>query len=203
MVRGEQITFKGHEVCLFPLDYVYCTQISGPSSYSHCCGHPCDYIGPNNVYPIYAPFSCTKSNFTDTSNGRIFYSDNKVWTPSGLTYATIYIGHDDNPLSTTRFNQGDIIGHTGMYGFVTGDHTHMDQTKQIATSTINSGITCSGGNQCWMLPNSAYPYEVFYMSGAETIVDTYGMNFQTWNGRTGKMPIWMYKRLIDRKRGIA
>ena len=203
MVRGEKIKKRGYEVCLFPLDYLYCTQTSSPTEYSHCCGHPCDWIGSHSIYPIYAPFTCTKQSFTDNANGRIFVSDDKVWTPSGLTYVSIYTCHDETPLSQTHFEQGDIIGHTGMYEAPMGDHVHLDQTLQQATTTVYSGRTCEYGNQCYMLPNSAYAYDVFYLSGSETIITTRGMEFQTWTGGSGNFRLWMYKKYIERKRGIA
>ena len=204
MHAGQKIKVGNVEVCLFPMDYVYCTQISGPNTYSHCCGHACDWIGRNNNYPIYAPFSCHKTWGTTAAygNGRIYTSNARVITPSGLRYVSIYINHDDIPPSKTSFEQGEVIAHTGSTGQVTGDHTHIDQTLKQVDTLVQSGIYCQAGNLCWQLSESAQPYDVFYLSGSEEVVKTLGMDFLIWKGGSLKKKLWMYKRALYRKRGI-
>ena len=60
MRAGERCSYDGYEVCLFPLDYLNCTQVWSPSSFSHCCGKPTDWVGTSAHYPYYAPFSCSR-----------------------------------------------------------------------------------------------------------------------------------------------
>lgn len=181
MQAGETLSYQGYEVCLFPMDYVNCTQVSGPGSYSHCCGHPADWIGQTVEYPIYAPFSCHLVYSDNVGNTRAYSSDDKVWTPLGLTYVTVSFTHDDYPPAATSFDQGDMIAHTGMAGYVTGDHTHIDQSDINGAQLISYGIYCQMGNLCYALDGSQQPYDIFYFSGNEIVVDTMGMTFQTWS----------------------
>lgn len=178
MRAGETASYNGYQYCLFPLDYLYCTQVSGPSSLSHCCGHPCDWIGSSANYPYYAPCDCHRTA-TLASNGQTIYtSDNPVWTPNGLTYVSFLFAHDNNIPSQTSFSQGQLIGHTGTAGGV-GDHVHLDQSLIHNDVITNYGIYCSYGNLCYALGASTYPADVFYLTGTETIVQTLGNNIPT------------------------
>ena len=202
MRAGERCTYDGYEVCLFPLDYLYITQTSSPQSFSHCCGHPCDYIGTTAYYPYYAPFTCTRI-WSDSATDVAYVSDDKVWTPSGLSYVTICFTHDESIPAPSHYNQGDLIGHTGQGGYAFGDHVHIDQSKVRNAYLINSGITCSGGNQCYMLDGSEYPYDIFYLSGSETVVQTQGYTFETWHDSPiteSHFKWWMSRMLLYRRR---
>ena len=188
MLPGQTASYNGYQYCLFPLDIINCTQVSGPSSLSHCCGHPADYVGSYNNYPYYAPCDCTRIWTYPSSGESIYTSDNPVWTPSGLTYVSFLFAHDDNIPAATHFNQGDLIGHTGTTGFALGDHVHLDQSLVQNDSLVNYGITCAGGNVCWALGHSAYPYDVFYITGDETIINTQGMTFEEVPDHPGPGP---------------
>lgn len=199
MLAGETASYNGYQYCLFPLDYLYCTQLA-PNQYSHCCGHASDWVGTHTVYPYYAPFDCHRT-YTLASNGEnVYTSDNPVWTPSGLSYVSIEFAHDSNYPSQTSFRQGELIGHTGTAGGV-GDHVHIDQALEANSYPVSYGIVCPGyGNTCYALRNSAPPENVFYITGNETIVQTQGLTFQTVPAhptpptppivRKG-MPLWM------------
>lgn len=179
MYAGQTASYNGYQYCLFPMDYMDCNQISGPSSLSHCCGHPCDWGGPTLHYPYYAPCDCTKIWTYPSSGESIWTSDNKVWTPAGLTYVSFMFTHDDNMTSATHMNQGDLIGHTGTAGFALGDHLHLDQSLVHNDQIMQYPVTCQGGNVCYALANSDYVYNVFYLGGTEQIIDLMGMSFQT------------------------
>lgn len=185
MQAGERLTYQGYEVCLFPMDYLYCTQVSGPDSYSHCCGHPADWIGTYDEYPIYAPFSChlVYSDGYSVGNTRAYSSDNPVWTPMGLTYVTVSFTHDNSPPAATGFDQGDLIAHTGIAGYALGDHCHMDQSDINGAQLISYGIWCDPDIPfpCYALDGSEQPYDIFYLSGNETVAYTHGMTFETWS----------------------
>lgn len=200
MRSGEKISYDGYQVALFPMDYLYITQTSSPSSLSHCCGHPIDIIGSYATYPLYAPCDCTR--IYTGSDYVIYASNNPVWTPNGLTYITFEFGHDNNPPSKTSFLQGELIGHTGTKGYVTGDHCHLDQSALRNATLVNSGITCSGGNVCWMLNGSEYPYNIFYLSGSESVVSTQGYTFKVWDKpiTSSKFKWWMARLLLERRR---
>ena len=179
MLAGETASYNGYQYCLFPLSYIYCTQVSGPSSLSHCCGHPADWIGPSANYPYYAPCDCHRTS-TIASNGQTIYtSDNQVWTPQGLSYVSFMFAHDNAIPSQTSFRQGELIGHTGTAGQVTGDHVHIDQSLIRNDTSVSYGVTCAYGNLCYALSGSDLPANVFYITGSETIVQTLGNNFVT------------------------
>ena len=183
MYAGQQASYNGYQYCLFPLDYLYCTQLSGPDSYSHCCGHPCDWIGTYQDYPYYAPCDCTRTATMPDNGQTIYTSDAPVWTPSGLTYVSFLFAHDENIPAATHYNQGDLIGHTGQKTGGTigaiGDHVHIDQSLIRNDVITDYGVYCGYGNRCYALGQSAYAYDVFYLGGTETIVQTQGMTFQT------------------------
>ena len=188
MRPGETLTYNGYEVCLFPFDWVECTQISGPGQYSHCCGTASDWVGRTGSQdPIYAPFSCSLIYSGTPANGntRAYVSDSQVWTPMGLSRIVVAFTHNNNPPSNLHFNQGDLIAHTGTAGNVTGDHCHLDQCTGTTYTLVNSGIVCSGGSTCWYLQDGWDPTFVYYLSGGETIVDTLGQQFQTWTTAPG------------------
>ena len=182
MRQGERAEYGGYQVCLFPLDYLYITQTSSPSSLSHCCGHPCDYIGSYWNYPFYAPCDCHLTYQDNVGNTRGYTSNAPVWTPSGLHYVTFSFTHDNNPPVVQGFTQGDLIGHTGTAGMVTGDHVHIDQSLRANARLVSYGYYCAYGNLCYALQDSTYPMNVFYLTGSETIVDTKGYSFTKWDG---------------------
>lgn len=193
MYAGQKASYNGYQYCLFPLDYMKCNQLSGPDSYSHCCGHPCDWGGAYDNYPYYAPCDCTRTSIIASNGQTIYTSDNQVWTPSGLRYVSFLFAHDENIPAATHYNQGDLIGHTGQKSGGTvgaiGDHVHIDQSLIHNDVIASYGIYCSGfGNLCYALGQSAYAYDVFYLGGTEQIVDLKGMTFHTIPETPGPEP---------------
>jgi len=182
MGPGETASYNGHEYSLFPMQYCNCSQRGTPGdmdSYSHCCTYACDWAGSN--IPVYAPFSGTLTN-QGVTNGRCYFtSDAEVWTPRGLHYVTLELVHDNNPPASGHYSQGQLIYHTGTAGNVTGAHVHIDQNFIQNSRIVNSGYACRGSSTgaCWTLPDTQPPYEVFYMTGSENIVNLRGMVFQT------------------------
>ena len=196
LVRGDDYGVKagqtlvasdGHEVCLFPMDMLYVTQVSGPSSLSHCCGHPIDIVGNTAEYPLYAPFSCHLVWSWADGNERSYTSDNEVWyaTPNGsgwtLGYVTVCFTHQNNPPSKTSFKQGEVIAHTGTSGNVTGDHCHLDQSTLPNVGNVSFGVTCAYGNLCYALQGSTDPTQIYFINDTN-IVQTLGLNFSSWDG---------------------
>lgn len=163
----------GTQVCLFPLETMQITQVSSPSSYSHCCGHPVDYGMSESHFPIYAPFDChLYKRGTTRANSRFYVSDSPVLTPSGVSYVSIQITHDNNPPAQESFLQGDLIGHSGTAGQVTGDHTHIDQSLEANDPWVGYGIKCYGVKfECWALQDSTDAYNVFYIDDTDIIND--------------------------------
>lgn len=208
MIAGQTSTYEGHQVALFPLDILNISQISGPDSYSHCCGNATDYVGSHYEYPVYAPFDCHLYN-SGTYNRRMYVSDEMVWTLNGLQYVSVSFTHDNNPPSKTSFRQGELIAHSGSTGGpqMTGDHLHMDQSFTPSDPLTFSGITCRGGNACYCMSNSEPPEHVFYLTGDENVIYTHGLEFETWTGspiyiKTKGNILLLTKKALLRKRGI-
>lgn len=131
MLAGERkIAADGKEVMLFPLEVMWMTQ--GEHN-----GYCMDFQGARElslgiyvkVYncPLYAPCSCTCVARSTSGDWQIFNSDDYVHVPGSPIPVKLcfQIGHDDNPRQIgDHFTQGDLIGHTGTNGNVTGDHLH-------------------------------------------------------------------------------
>ena len=189
MQAGQTLTGDGGlQVCLFPLPVLNVTQTSSPGSFSHCCGHPFDCVGATTTANYYAPCDMRLIYAGPSANGmpRIWQSQQEVITPGGVGYVCIEFGHDNNPPYSaigSTVKQGQLIGHTGTAGMVTGDHVHIDQAHGTGKTLVDYGIVCSGGNECWALNGSTTPVNIFYINGT-TIQQTGGLNFQTYDGGT-------------------
>ena len=187
------VASDGHEVCLFPMDMLYITQLSGPSSLSHCCGNPIDIVGTTPQYPLYAPFSCHLVWSYPDGNERSYTSDDMVWyaTPNGngwtLGYVTVCFTHQNNPPTKTSFKQGEVIAHTGTAGNVTGDHCHLDQSTLPNVGNVSYGVTCAYGNLCYALQGSTDPSKIYFINDTN-IVQTLGLNFSTYEGGSQPEP---------------
>lgn len=184
MRAGERLVGQdGKEVMLFPLSYMYISQGEG-GSYSHAGTYNIDFLGYDEngvVYncPYYAPCSCTCVWAGGSDNIRIFQSDNEVHRGDGTVgYATFLFMHDNNPIASVgdRFQQGELIGHTGTAGNVTGDHVHFNTAKgQYA------GTHLVPPDNNYELISSDHIYDVCYVNDT-TLVQDYGYNWRTYQG---------------------
>lgn len=187
MVAGQRLVANdGYEVMLFPLPYLYVTQGEN-GAYSHQGTLNIDFIGygPNGVItqaPYYAPCSCTCVATIDVNNnGRIWQSNREVHRADGtLGYVTFMTFHDDNPIANVGdvFTQGDLIGHTGTAGNVTGDHVHFNTAFGTYAGWENVPPANHG-----QLKNSSHIYETCFVNDT-IIVDGYGYNWVNYTGPT-------------------
>lgn len=184
MRAGQRLVGQdGKEVMLFPLSYMYISQGEG-GSYSHAGTYNIDFLGYGEngvVYncPYYAPCSCTCVWAGGSDNIRIFQSDNEVHRGDGTVgYATFLFMHDNNPIASVgdRFQQGELIGHTGTAGNVTGDHVHFNTAKgQYA------GTHYVPPDNNYELVGSTHIYDICYVNDT-TLVQDYGYNWRTYSG---------------------
>ena len=206
MTAGQRLVGNdGKEVMLFPLPYMYISQ-GEYETYSHAGIMAMDFLGwdaNGRVYdaPLYAPCSCTCVAIIDPSNnGRIFQSTDLVHTPSGLQYVTFMCFHDNNPIAFvgSRFTQGDVFAHSGVAGYVTGDHTHFN-TANGAFNPLNywENVPPDGNGE---LVNSNHIYDICYVNDTHLVYD-YGYNWVTYSGgvtpydnKRNKFPWVLYSR---------
>lgn len=182
MRAGQRLVANdGYEVMLFPLPYMYMSQDEG-GDYSHLYTYSIDFLGwgaNGRIYhaPYYAPCSC-KCVYVGGSGSRVFQSLNKVHFPDGtLDYVCFNTVHDNNPIASLNqvFTQGDLIGHTGTAGNVTGDHVHLN----TARGTYQGFYDVGTGH--YQLRNSTHIYDTMYVN--DTVIrQGYGHNWQTYNG---------------------
>ena len=191
----------GKEICLFPLAYMNISQNEG-GSYSHEGTYNIDFLGwgaSGRILqcPYYAP--CTLrcvAIWSPASNNRVYQSVNPVHLADGtVDYLTISFSHDDNPRWGVGdiVQQGDIIGHTGTTGEVTGDHVHSccGKGQYIGFTLRESGH--------YDLTNRAHYYDCCYINDTN-IINGAGNPWVTYGGQVklfkSKFPWVLYARKL-------
>ena len=178
MRAGEKLkTNDGTEVMLFPLEYLNMSQDEG-GDYSHAGTLAMDFLGwggSGRIYkcPYYAPCSCTCIGSTESAN-RIWQSNNPVLLADGSTDYVCWVqAHDNNPLPVgTVLNQGDLLGHTGTAGIVSGDHLHLNVAKGKYANWEPPSYT--------QLRNSMHIYDACYVNDTE-IIRGFGHDWKTYD----------------------
>lgn len=165
---------NGKENILFPLDYLYVTQGEMVSGDTHEDTWNMDYIGTSTKYPYYAPVT-SKVVYTSSANGiTIIESVEEVnYIDGRVDYFQAMFWHNDNLIHSVGdiVNQGELLGHTGTTGQVTGDHVHVG----IGTGKYQ-GMTSSPEGHT-ILYNQYHQYNAFGINDT-TIRNTWGY---TWN----------------------
>ena len=175
----------GCEVALFPLEYLNMSQDEG-GDFSHAGTLSMDFLGWGISgrllrCPYYAPVSCTCIGSTESAN-RIWQSNKKVLFADGtVDYMTWVQAHDNNPHPVgTVLNQGDLLGHTGTAGNVTGDHLHLNVAKGKYANWEQVPP-----NNNWQLKNSIHIYDALFVN--DTVIRN-GFN-KPWVTYSGPSPI--------------
>ena len=198
MIPNQKMKDKnGYEICLFPFSYLYMSQDEG-GDYSHINTYNIDFLGwgANGRIlkcPFYAPVTLKCVDIWDaTNNNRVYESVNKVHLADGsIDYLTIAFAHDDNPIYNIGdvIPQGVILGHTGTYGNVTGDHTH-----SCCGKGRYQGYTARTGGH-YDLTNRIHYWEATFTNNT-IIVNGYNHNWIEYTGyflsTKSKFPFVLY-----------
>lgn len=164
----------GYYVALFPMDYLNVTQTWGAGTLSHR-NHQTDWVGTTHEYPYYAcaPMRC----YGITGSGYTWTTTEPVHTPSGLKYLSIWVAHDNNANRAhvgTVINAGTLLGKTGVRGYVTGDHLHLDVSFGQSVATAYDHLS-----------GDVNPTEAFYITNSYRVVNLTAngitLHFQKWN----------------------
>lgn len=153
----------GYQYFLFPLTHINISQ-DEYGGFSHQGMLAIDFLGWDDngrVYecPYYAPCDCTCIAKAAAGDWVIWESDDLVHLADGtLSKMCWEQAHDGTPFPVgTKKKQGEIIGHTGVEGYVTGDHLHLNVAKGSYVGRVQN----SYGN--WHLINECHIYEVMYI----------------------------------------
>lgn len=191
MLAGQRaVATDGVEICLFPFEYMYITQGENQSP-THMSTYNIDFLGygaSGRVYncPFYAPVTlrCIDAWDYSGSHNLTYQSVNKVYLANGQkNYLTIDFAHDDTPIHNVGdiIQQGALLGHTGTFGQVTGDHTH--SCCGMGTFT---GYT-ERQTDCYDLTNRIHYYDACYVNDTVLVQDE-GYPWKTWNGPIPPLP---------------
>lgn len=166
MILGQLMLIGTDEAPLFPMKTMALTQgING--GLSHAGSMAIDNAGEDGgVDRVYAP--CTvKCSWKDKSapNGVNWQTIKKVrWADGSYDYATIRIVHD-NYIGDVNVGdikrQGEVIGHEGVSGKVTGNHSHIG----VARGLIDGQGLVLNSNKVYELQNEVAPYLFFWING--------------------------------------
>jgi len=169
---------NGLQNSLFPMDVMYITQGEG-DSFSHGNAKAIDYIqmtkSGQRTYraPYYAPADVTLIHKGSDGAGVAWATDNEVNTPIGKTKLVYMVWHDNDASSMsigTKKKQGELLGHTGTAGNVTGDHLHME---------IYTGSAFDKSR-------AIHNWEGVFVNDTE-MVNTYNYNWLTTDDNTGSI----------------
>lgn len=210
MLAGQKLVASdGYEVCLFPFEYLYMSQDEG-GNFSHQNTYNIDFIGwgANGRIlkcPFYAPVTlqCVNTKWDPKSHNVVYTSTKKVHFADGtLDYLTIAFAHDDKvPYQVGDIiPQGNVLGHTGTTGNVTGDHTHSCCAKGLYRGMVQR----PGG--AWDLVGRVHYWDATYVNDT-VIVRGYKHDWRVYDGsvippiptptiKKGKFPWVLYARKL-------
>jgi hypothetical protein len=135
--RGDQATYwynnlqtnpSDYQLAQFPMDMIAISQGEN-GSYSHKGTLCIDFVGDYIQYPYYAPCDCELLYRKDDSAIMVWKSSKPVMCADGVVRNIVWdCLHDANPLYSVgdKLKKGDLMGHTGIAGNVTGDHLHLN-----------------------------------------------------------------------------
>lgn len=170
------------QVLLFPLRSMYISQGEN-GQYSHQGTLNMDFLGYNENGRVYedayfAPcdMKCVYKSTTGYYN--IWESLNEVYCADGIIRKVCLMNIHGNLLfdvGTIKL-QGEQIGRTGSYGYVTGDHAHFN----ISSGEFQGQEQVPPASQ-WQLKNSMHIYNACFINDT-TIYEDFGYSWKIFEG---------------------
>lgn len=173
----------GLQLAKFPLDMIQITQGEN-GSYSHVNTLCIDFVGTTPKYPYYAPFDCECVYRQDSAAIMIWKSNGKVMCVDGNERELVFGVFHEDPLVYPvgkKLKKGELLGHTGIGGMVTGDHVHLN----VIEGNKYQGLTLKGPNSYALTGTELHIYDVFDTTDVK-IVDGYGYDWKTSDYEDGE-----------------
>lgn len=172
-----------YQLAQFPMDMIHVTQGEN-GSYSHQGTLCIDFVGTSDRYPYYAPCDCECIHQSVSGAYNIWKSSNAVMCADGQVRNIVWSCIHEDPLSYyvgKTLVKGELMGHTGIGGNVTGDHLHLNV---IEGSTYNGFVQ----KPHWALAGTElHIYDVFAVNNVN-IVNGYGYPWKTSDYQDGSTP---------------
>ena len=176
-----------YQYFVLPLTHVNISQ-DEYGTYSHQGMLAIDFLGWNDSgrvmkCPYYAPCDCTCVAKGTNGDWVAWQSDDKVHCADGSLQIMNWVqAHDDTPFEVgTKKKQGEVIGHTGTTGNVTGDHLHLN----VAKGKWSDGGWATNSYGVGYIKNEQHIYEVMYLMRNAKII---AGNTHTWQTEPEERP---------------
>lgn len=171
----------GYQIAKFPMDMIHVTQGEN-GDFSHKGTLCIDFVGTHDKYPYYAPCDCECIAVGDAYN--VWKSSRVVMCADGQLRSLVWVNVHEEPLIHgvgKKLFKGELMGHTGIGGNVTGDHWHFNV---INGSTYNGWEYTPDSR---LSGEELHIYDVFAVNGVN-IVEGYGYPWKTSDYVDGSNP---------------
>lgn len=162
----------GYQLAKFPMDMIHVTQGEN-GSFSHKGTLCIDFVGTTDKYPYYAPCDCECIGKGEAY--LVWKSNQPVMCVDGQVRNIVWVNVHEEPLVHDigkKLLKGELMGHTGIGGYVTGDHWHFNV---IEGSTYNGWAYTPDSR---LEGTELHIYDVFAVNGV-TIVNGGGYEWKT------------------------
>lgn len=149
----------GVQLAVLPIDIINISQGEN-GSYSHMGTLCIDFLGKTTMYPYYAPCDCTMIMRQDSSAVAVWVSDREVKRADGSIGFIFWSCIHEEPITHTigtKLKKGQLMGHTGVGGRVTGDHLHL----QVMDGKDYQGFTVNSQGANTLVGTELHIYDVF------------------------------------------
>lgn len=149
----------GMQLAVLPIHMINVTQGEN-GSYSHMGTLCMDFVGTTARYPYYAPCDCEMVYRQDNAAVAIWKSSRPVKRVDGSTGNIFWSCIHELPITHTvgtKLKKGQLMGHTGVGGNVTGDHLHL----QVMDGDNYQGFTVNAQGANTLIGTELHIYNVF------------------------------------------